>query len=162
MFASFAWVLLFSPADVVEATIDRAVFPRGADDWDRIGLFQLKDGDKDRLVLLYYYDSDSVAEKMMKRKGYGVMTYPNSFDVHAVYQVAPGKWVHNEAFGYARVRFTRVAKATSDQVVLECRPNFMVPIEPGEDSEKALKRAREINKPFIKQLSFVGGVLTVK
>src|SRR5262245_20650420 len=103
MFTSFAWVLLLSPADVVEATVDRAVFPKGADNWDRIGLFKLKDGDKDRLVLLYYYDSDSVAEKMMTKGGVGAWTYPNIFHVHAVYQDASEKWVHKEIFGYARV-----------------------------------------------------------
>ncbi len=162
MFASlFAWALLFSPADIVEATVDRAAFPNGANNWDRIGLFKLKDGDKDRLVLLYYYDSDSVAEKMMEKKGFAMQTYPNSFDVHAVYQDTSGKWVHKEVFRYARVRFTKIAKAASDRIVLECRPNFTVRIEPGEDVEKALKRAKEINRPFTKQLSFFRGELIV-
>ena len=55
MFASIAWLLLLSPFDIVEASIDRSVFPKGHDNWDRIGLYVLKEGDKDRLVLLYYF-----------------------------------------------------------------------------------------------------------
>jgi hypothetical protein len=162
MIAPFALILLFSPFDLVEASIDRAVFPKGADNWDRIGIFKLKDGENDRLVLLYYYDSDSVSEKMMKKKGFGIRTYPNFFDVHAVYQDKTGKWAHKEVFGYARVRFTKVAKAAPDYLILECRPNFMIRIEPGEDIGKASKRAEEINKPFAKRVSFVDGVLTAK
>jgi hypothetical protein len=162
MFASIACVLLLSPFDLIEASIDRAVFPERSDNWDRIGLFKLKDGEKDRLVLLYYYDSDSVSERIMKKEGIAARIYPNSFSVHAVYPDASGKWVHKEVFGYGRVRFTKVAKATPDHLVLECRPNFMIEIERGEDIGKALKRAKEINKPFEKRVSFVDGALTAK
>jgi hypothetical protein len=162
MIAPFALILLLSPFDLVEASIDRAVFPKRADKWDRIGIFKLKDGENDRLVLLYYYDSDSVAEKMMKKEGFAVQTYPNFFDVHAAYQDKAGKWTHKEVFGYARVRFTKVAKVALDHLILECRPNFMIRIEPGEDISKGLKRAEEINKPFTKRMSFVDGVLTAK
>lgn len=162
MLIPVTWVFLLSPALLVELSIDRGVFPKGADNWDRIGLFQLKDGDKDRLVLLYYYDSDSVAEKMMAKKGFAKQTYPNFFDVHAIYQAAPGKWVHREVFGYARVRFTKVAEASHDHLILECRPNFEIRIEAGEGIDKALKRAEEINKLFTKRVSFVDGSLTAK
>jgi hypothetical protein len=162
MIGSFAWILLLSPVDLVEATVDRAVFPKGADNWDRIGVFQLKDADKDRLVLLYCYDSDSVSEKTMKKDGFGFFVYPNSFDVHAVHQDKTGKWTHTRVFGYARVRFTKVAKAAPDHLMLECRPNFMIRIEPGEDIGAALKRGDEINKPFTERISFVDGVLTAK
>jgi hypothetical protein len=160
MITSLALIFLISPFDLVEASIDRAVFPKQSDKWDRVGIFKLKDGENDRLVLLYYYDSDSVAEKMMKKEGFALQTYPNFFDVHAVYQDKTGKWTHKEIFGYARVRFTKVAKTAPDHVILECRPNFMIRIEPGEDIGKALKRAEEINKPFTKRVSFVDGVLT--
>jgi len=162
MFASSAWFLLLSPADVVESTVARSAFPKGFDSWDRIGLFKLKDGDKERLVLLYYYDSDSVGDKEMKKTGFGTYTYPNSFRIYAVYQGPPSKWIHQKVFGYARVRFTKVAKAAPDRIVLECRPNFMVFFDPGETEEKASMRAKEINKPFTRELSFVGGVLTAK
>jgi hypothetical protein len=162
MIAPIAFFLLLSPFDLVEASIDRAVFPKGADNWDRIGLFKLKDGEKDRLVLVYYYDSDSVTEKMMKKEGIGTGSYPNFFDVQAVYQDKAGKWVHKEVFGYARVRFMKVAKAAPDHLILECRPNFMIRVEPGENIGEALKRGEEINKPFTKRVSFVDGVLTAK
>jgi hypothetical protein len=162
MCALIAWVVLISPFDLIEASVDPTVFPVGADDWDRIGLFKLKDGDKDRLVLLYYYDSDSVGERMLKKRVIGTGIYPNIFHVHAVYQEASEKWVHKEVFGCARVRFTKVATATPERLVLECRPNFSIPIEPGEDVEKLLKRAEEINKPFTKQVCFVDGALTAK
>lgn len=162
MFAYVGWILLLSPATLVELSVDRAVFPKGAANWDRIGLFTLKDGKSSRLVLLYCYDSDSVAWKMMAKNGFASSTYPNSFSVHAIHQNACGKWIHQRVFGFARVRFTKVAKATSDHVVLECRPNFMVRIEPGEAGEKALKRGEEINRPFTKSVSFVGGQLAAK
>ena len=162
MLIPFACILLLSPALIVEFSVDRRVFPNDADDWDRIGLFSLKDGGKDRLVLLYYYDSDSVAEKMMAKKKLAMKSYPNFFDVHAVYQDAGGKWVHKEVFGYARVRFKKVAKITPDALDLECRGNFMIRVEAGEDLAKAVKRAGNINKPFTKRLSFVDGVLTVR
>src|SRR6516225_6119699 len=96
----FAGILLLLPALSVEISIDRSVFPKHADDWDRIGLFKLKDGDKERLVLLYYYDSDSVAEKIRAKRGYGGQRYPNSFAVHAVYQADQGKWRQRELFRY--------------------------------------------------------------
>ena len=162
MFASIAWILLLSPFDLIEASIDRTVFPKNADDWDRIGLFKLKDGDKDRLVLLYCYDSDSVTHKMMTKKDSATCTYPNSFAVHAVYQNDSGKWVHQEVFGFARVRFTKVAKIGPDNLVLECRPNFMIQIKPGDDLKKALKREAEINRPFTESVSFKGGRLIAK
>ena len=162
MFASVAWLLLLSPFDIVEASIARSIFPKAHDNWNRIGLFVLKDGDKDRLVLLYYYDSDSVAEKMMTKKGFAMQSYPNFFDVHAVYQDQSGKWKHQEVFGYARVRFLKVEKVAPDHLILQCRPNFMVRIEAGEDIEKALKRGAEINKPFARNVAFSNGKLTAK
>lgn len=162
MIAPFALIFLLSPFDLAEASIDRAVFPKGASDWDRIGIFKLKDGENDRLVLLYYYDSDSVCEKMRQKEGFGIGGYPNFFDVHAVYQDKTGKWAHKEVFGYARVRFTKVAKAAPDYLILECRPNFMTAIKPGETVGEASKRAEEINRPFTQRVSFVDGVLTAK
>jgi hypothetical protein len=153
-------VLLLSPFDLVEASIDRAVFPKAAGDWDRIGLFKLKDGVNDRLVLLYYYDSDSVCEKMLKKEGFGFGTSPNVFDIHAVYEDQTGKWAHKKVFGCTRIHFTKVAKVAPDHLILEYRSNFMNPIKPDEDIAKASKRAEEINKPFTKRISLVDGVLT--
>jgi hypothetical protein len=162
MFASIAWLLVLSPLDIVEASIDRSVFPKGYDNWDRVGLYVLKDGDKDRLVLLYCSDSDSVAEKMMAKKGFAMQSYPNFFNVHAVYQDRSGKWKHQAVFGYARVRFMKVEKVAPDHLILQCRPNFMIRIEAGEDIEKALKRGAEINKPFTQRVEFRDGKLTAK
>jgi hypothetical protein len=68
--------LLLSPSLMVEFSIDRKVFPEGVDDWDRIGLFKLKDGDEDRVVLLYCYDSDSVTEKRMAKHGIAPLYIP--------------------------------------------------------------------------------------
>jgi hypothetical protein len=160
MFASIAWLLVLSPFDIVEASIDRSVFPKGYDNWDRIGLYALKDGDKDRLVLMNYYDSDSVAEKMIAKKGFASQSYPNFFNVHAVYQDRSGKWKHQEIFGYARVRFMKVEKVAPDHLRLKCRPNFMIRFEAGEDIEKTLKRGAEINKPFTRRVEFRDGKLT--
>ena len=162
MFASIAWLLLFSPFDIVEASIDCSVFPKGHDSWDHIGLYVLKDGDKDRLVLLYYYDSDSVAEKARAKKGFAMRSYPNFFNVQAVFQDRSGKWKHQEVFGYARVRFLKVEKVAPDHLIVQCRPNFMIEIEAGEDIEKALKRGAEINKPFTRRIEFSEGKLTAK
>src|ERR1022692_2839823 len=58
MLIPFTCVLLLSPAILVELSIDRSIFPKGADNWDRVGLFKLKDGKNERLVLLYCCDSD--------------------------------------------------------------------------------------------------------
>jgi hypothetical protein len=162
MFALIAWALMPPTFDLVEASVDPAVFPKGAENWDRIGLFTLKDGEKDRLVLLYSYDSDSVSERAMKKDRFVLQVYPNVFAVHAVYRGASGRWVHKEVFGSARVRFSKVAKATPDHLVLECRPNFMIRIKPGQDIGKALKRGEDINKPFTVRVSFVDGGLTAK
>lgn len=155
----FACFLLLSPALMIELSIDRTVIPKGADNWNRIGLFKLRDGGNDRLILLYYYDSDSVAEKIMAKKGSATFSYPNFFDVHAIYQAAPGKWAHKEVFGFARVRFNKVAKVAPDHLVRECRPNFMIRLE---DLDNQLKRGEEINKPFTMRVLFIDGVLTAK
>ena len=156
-------VLIFSPAFWVELTIDRSVFPKDVDNLDRVGLFKLKDGHNDRLVLLYYYDSDSVAEKSMAKNGFTMKSYPNFFSVHAIHQVESGKWVNKEVFGFARVRFTKVAKVTPEYLILECRPNFIIRLDLLKDTgQGSLKRAAEINRPFTMQVSFVSGVLTAK
>jgi hypothetical protein len=160
MFLLFLYLLLHSLALIVEPTVDRAAFPAGADYWDRVGLFKLKDGTADRLVLLYAQDSDSVCDKMMARQGYGMGMYPNSFGLHAVYQDGAGKWVHKEVVGYARVGFTRVAKATPDRLTLELTPKFRVHVDWGQDASDAIKRVAEINKPFTRSVSFAYGVLT--
>jgi hypothetical protein len=162
MLTPIACILLISPALLIELTVPRAVFPKGADEWDRIGLFELKDGDTSRLVLLYFRDTDSIAEKAMARTGALMKSYPNFFDVHAIYQAASGKWVHQEVFRNGRVRFSKVAEVTADHVVLECRANFLIFLEPGQDVAKAMKRAEEINKPFTRRVAFSNGVLTAK
>jgi hypothetical protein len=149
--------LLFSPAQLVEMTVARDAIPKDAANWDRIGLFALMDGDERRLVLLYYYDSDSVAFKEYKAKGIGTNSYPNWFSVHAVYQHASTKWTHQEVFECARVRFVRIAHATAEQLILECRPNFkLISPLPGEDADQAWNR---VNKPFTQRISFVHGKL---
>jgi hypothetical protein len=149
MLLPVTWFLLLSPDVLVEGavklSIDRNVFPKGADNWDRIGLFKLKDGGEDRLVLLYYYDSDSVASKKEREGRYRGRFYPNSFGVHAVYQTAPGKWAYKEVFGYTRVGFIRVAKAAPDYLLLECRSKFI---------------GRGVNKSFTERVSFLDGMLT--
>jgi hypothetical protein len=99
---------------------------------------------------------------MLEKEGIATRFYPNLFSVHAVHQNGSVKWVHKEVFGYARVRFTKVAKVTPDNLVLQFRPNFMIRIVSGEDLEKALKRATEINRPFAKSVQFVNGELTSK
>ena len=144
MLAPFSWMLLISPALLVEHSIDRTLFPKGAEKWDRIGLFRLKDGDQYRSVLLYYYDSDSVAAKARAKGGVAIQTYPNFFDVHAIYQVAPGKWVHQEVFGFARGGFSKVANVAPDFLVLECRPKVMVHLEAGEDVGRVAGEERAI------------------
>lgn len=156
-----ATIALFSPALLVELSIKR-VFPEGANNWDRIGLFKLQDGERERLVLLFCHDSDSVAGKALASCEVTSLPYPNRFLVHAIYQGSWGRWIHKEVFGYARVRFTQVEKTAPDHVILQCRPNFMIRFEAGDDINKALKRAEEINKPFQKRVLFVDGVLTAK
>ena len=157
-----AWVLVFSPAFLVQHTLDPSLLPEAVDRYDLIGLFTLQDGDANRLVLLYCEDTDSVGERQMARTGFGDCSYPNFFDVYALYQDASGQWVNKAVFGYARVRFQRVVEVAPDHLVLECRPNFMISFDPKENLDKALKRAQEINKPFAERLAFVDGVLTAK
>ncbi len=160
MLSPLAWTLLLSPMRLVELTVDRTVLPNRACDWDRIGLFKLRDGKQDRLVLLYCYDTDSVSEREFAKHGSARLLYPNSFAVHAVYKDASGKWVHQRVLGYGRVRFVRVEKAEPEQLVLKCRPNFQVQVRPDEDVAEAMKRADRLNKPFTKRIAFAGGVLT--
>jgi hypothetical protein len=163
MFAPVAWALLLSPVDLVELSIERTVFPKCADQWDRIGLFKLKDGGRERLLLLYQDDSDLWAWKMMRKHGMGVMPYPNSFSLHAVYQDDRGKWAHKELYAVARVGFVGVKKTGPGSLVLEFKPKFILRVEPkpGEDLADAIKRAQQINKPFTKTLALVEGVPTV-
>jgi hypothetical protein len=163
------WLVLFPlPPSLGTPVADRPDkgadlgLPKGAEHWDRIGDFKLRDGGKERLVKLYYRDTDSISERAMKEKGFATYVYPNSFALHAVYQDDAGKWVHREVYGAARVRFLRVQKTTPEAVVLQLRRNFLVMVRPGDDSEKVLGRGAEINKPFTLALSFQGGVLTAK
>jgi hypothetical protein len=152
MFLLITYILLHWPAWLVELSIDPSVFRKNADSWNQIGIFKLKDGKHDRLVLLYLFDSDTN----------GGWFYPNSFAIHAIYQSGADKWVHRTILEGARVRFNRMRKITPENLVMECRYNYWVRVKPGDDIRAAIKSAEEINKPFDKTISFVDGVLTAK
>ena len=162
MLMPVAWTLLYSPVLLAGLAFDRSLWPEATDAWEPIGLFKLRDDDADRLVLLYYRDSDSVAERKIARNGFAMQMYPNSFDVHAIYQDASGNWVHKQIFGYARVRFKQVARVAPDYLDLECRGNFRIYLDGTAGADALLKRAAEINKPFSKRIAFISGVLTAK
>jgi hypothetical protein len=149
MVISMIALLLPSPPLLVELSIDRNVYPKHARTWDRIGLFRLKDGDNHRLVLLYYYDSDSEL---------GFTMVPNDFAIDAIYQDASGKWAHKRLLSAARLCFTRIAKIAPDHVVLECGPSFAIL----GSSEKPLRTSNERENRYKKRVSFIGGVLTLR
>ncbi len=151
--------LALSPFTLLEATIDPNVFPKEAPYWERIGLFQLKDGDKDRFVLLYAADSDFVSEKMW---GSPTRRTPNLLELHALYPMEDGRWVHAKPLSGTRSRFGKVVSATNTNIVVEIRGNFPVRLDLRGDLKKQLERAREINRPFIASIHFKDGRLTAK
>jgi hypothetical protein len=138
------------------------VEPSPEADWDYIGRFTLRDRGKPRTIKLYYYDSDSAAEKDRKQGGLGIGTYPNVFLLHAMYKDNYGKWTQKEVYDILRVRFTRVKVAKSDFVELEFRRTFRTFPDQGETLEDAVKRLKKGNKPFTMTLFFVEGVPTLK
>jgi hypothetical protein len=140
----------------------RAHLPKEAQDWDFIGAFKFRDRDKERAIAVYYVDSDSLAEKRSARGQLSVFSYPNFFSVRAVYENCAGTWVHKELYRAARVGFVRVKSRSSEAVVLELSPRFIVSIQLGENFEEKAKWLEEVNKPFEKRLTFEAGVPVLK
>jgi hypothetical protein len=120
----------------------RSHFAEEAKNWDFIGVFKLKDQGAEREIALYYFDLEWV--------------FPNILSIHAVYQVQAGDWVHKEIYSSARVGFVKVQKRDPAAVVLELMPACRV------NSAEDLRRAQEINKPFLKSISFENGDLVAK
>lgn len=156
-----ALMVLLSPTLVAERSVGSAVFPDGAENWDRVGLFELRDGNTTRRVLLYCHDSDSVMEKEIAKKGSAMGFYPNSFALHALYETAPGKWVHVKPYSRGRVRLNK-AIAVDGGVDVEFRGNFQLTIKLGEDNKEALEQVVKANKPFTERMVFKNGALVVE
>jgi hypothetical protein len=130
----------------------RSHFPTDAKYWDSIGVFRLKGQDRERVIALYFLDSDS---ELFEFPG---ATWPNFFSIHAVYEAQPGNWVHNVAYSRARVGFRKVLKIEPTAVVLELLPKCMLYTS----SPDEMKRAMEINKPLQVSFSFENGILVAK
>jgi hypothetical protein len=130
MIVPFAFVILVSPFDLIEASIDRTVLPREVRSvLDPIGVYTLKDGKNDRLVLLYIHDSDWVTAKANMKKGTALPTiWPNGIQVHAVYQDKTGKWTRRELLTFSQFHFTRIVKVAPDHILLEFRPATVHPL----------------------------------
>jgi hypothetical protein len=156
-----ALLLLLSPALAAERSVGPGVFPDGAEWWDRVGMFEVGDGDTARRVLVYCHDTDSVMEKEMARKGSAMGFYPNSFTLHAVYETAPGRWALAEPHTVGRVRLNK-ATAVGGGVEVELRGNSRIWIEPGKDNTKAYEEGRRQNKPVTKKVWIKDGAVTVK
>jgi hypothetical protein len=139
------------------------VFPgSGAADWDYIGTFTLQDGSTSYRIRLYYEDSDNVADKQMKRTGFGPgMSYPNHFALHAVYRVGSGPWQYRNVLGGGRMTFTKVVEAKRDRVHLLLQPKFMILIQSDKDWARA-DQMKDINKPYPWDLFIKDGVPTVE
>jgi hypothetical protein len=130
--------------------------PDGGHNWDYIGAFRLTDAKANAIVVrLYLCDSDSVAAKEADKNGMALMTYPNHFEMHAMYRSAAGEWQHKQLVSCGRVRFLRVKHRAPERVLLELRPNFRVSLK---ELERADKEGREINKPFTERLFVKDGV----
>jgi hypothetical protein len=71
--------------------VPKSVFPAAARDWDRIGIYNLREKDKAApvvTVIVYAEDSDVAAEKEALRKGEPQGSfYPNDFAFHGVCRV---------------------------------------------------------------------------
>ena len=130
MIAPVAFLILFSRFDLIETSVDRTVLPRDLRSvLDPIGVYTLKDGKDDRLVLLYIHDSDLVTAKANMKKGTALPTYwPNGIVVHAVYQDKTGKWTRRELLFFSQFHFTRVVKVAPDHILLEFQPAGVNPL----------------------------------
>jgi hypothetical protein len=130
----------------------RAHLPKEAEEWEFIGAFRVKDGGKERMILLYQYDTDLVAK-------WGSYTIPNSFALHAVYHDEDGKWLHRDVYHVACAGFQRIVETRPEGVTIELAGRSPVTFRPGEDVKKLLDEA---NKPFQMRLTFENGVPTLK
>src|SRR5262245_31902630 len=73
--------------------------PEGGENWDYLGVFELQGQNGPAVaVRLYALDTDSVAEKEMKKGGWGMSIYPNSFSLHAMYRPRTGPWTHTKLY----------------------------------------------------------------
>jgi hypothetical protein len=156
------------PAPQVQqsANLPAGRLPRGVEDWDYLGTFELRDENaRVYAVKLYAWDTDSVADKKRDGDGrlFGGRMYPNCFELHAMYRAGSGDWLHKELYRVARVGFSQVLKRASERVLLELESKFIVFSGPGEThSEDEVNRMLEVHRPHTMSLRIVDGCPVLK
>src|SRR5262245_56204073 len=98
-----------------------ALPPGAAESWDAIGTYTIQDGKATATVRLYYDDTDSIADKAVRKGGWslGFRPYPNFFSIYAVYRNGDGPWKYKEMYKVARVGFWKVLEVKPDAVTLQ-------------------------------------------
>jgi hypothetical protein len=146
------------PSLELSALAKNVALPAGAaEKWDAIGTYTFKGGTAATTVKLYYADSDSIADKVERRGGFGIMRlYPNHFSIHAVYREGAGPWKHKKLYGAYRVGFWNVAKVKPDAVIIQVRSKMIIFSDsPIRFTDEELKR---IYKPVPLRLTLKDGV----
>jgi hypothetical protein len=149
------------PALEIRALAKQVALPAGAAErWDVIGTYTIKERKATATVKLYYADSDSIADKVERKGGIGMRTYPNFFSIHAVYRNGDGPWKYTEMYRVARVGFWKVAEVKPDAVTLQVRSKLILfsnsPIRFTEEER------RRIYEPVSMRLTVKDGIPELK
>jgi hypothetical protein len=115
------------PSIELRAVAKQVALPaRAAEEWDAIGTYVLKGKKVATTVKLYYVDSDSIADKEMRKGGFGGRIYPNHFSIHVVYREGNGPWKHKQLYGVYRVGFWKVADVKPDAITIQVRSKHLM------------------------------------
>jgi hypothetical protein len=139
----------------------RVDLPPGAtEEWDGIGTISLKGEKADTTIKLYSADSDSIADKEVRKGSVGIRTSPNFFSIHAVYRDGDGPWKYKELYGAARVGFLKVAEVKPDSVTIQVQSKAILWSDsPVRFTNEELKR---IYEPVSLLLTLKNGVPSLK
>ena len=124
--------------------------PKQADFWKEIGTYEVKEKDTTVKVKVYSVDTDDSA--------FLGGSYPNSFSLHAVYQVGDGPWQYKKLYAVGRVGFHKVLEVKPDAVKFQVRSKLMILMDGDDSLQLDEKQLEEIYRPRTKTLSVKKGV----
>jgi hypothetical protein len=131
-----------------------------ADRWDAIGTYSLKGERTVTTVKLYYEDTDSIADKVERKGGFGGRIFPNFLSIHALYRMADGPWKHKKLYSAARVGFWKVAKVRPQVVTIQVRSKMV--FYSNDPIRFTVEEMERIYKPVSMRLTLKDGVPELK
>ncbi|OAI48641.1 hypothetical protein AYO44_06675 [Planctomycetaceae bacterium SCGC AG-212-F19] len=150
----------------VKFPTDDILLPTGAEHWDVIGDYELKDEPGNLVpVRLYLFDSDSPKCKEWKRRdiGNGLVVFwtGHFFELHAMYQESSGRWEHQPLYKNGHAQFHTIQERRPDVILLQLYRRSRGPIA-YENGVRLPRPFTSSNDSFTLKLSVVKGIPVIE